>query len=146
MSAAPALVLCLSDPAAYLDRYAEPDKGWTDRSVEHWPVPYWDTDVAMAAMIILLGAVDDGLDALFFGVPVEQHGAVKAALDIPDGRRIVGIVALGHEAERVGGSRGCAAAGRRARRCTSGGSARRRGASSERLGEDEVSTPLADHP
>ena len=33
------------DPGAYLDRYAEPDKGWTDRSTDHWPVPYWDTDV-----------------------------------------------------------------------------------------------------
>ena len=44
------------DPGAYLDRYAQPDKGWTDRSTDHWPVPYWDTDVAMAAMVMLLGA------------------------------------------------------------------------------------------
>ena len=70
VSAAPALVLCLSDPDAYLDRYAEPDKGWTDRSTDHWPVPYWDTDIAMAAMVLLLGAEDAGLGALFFGVPV----------------------------------------------------------------------------
>ncbi len=104
VSAAPALVLCLSHPTAYLDRYAEPDKGWTDRSVERWPVPYWDTDVAMAAMIVLLGAVDAGLDALFFGVPVERHDAVKDALAIPPDRRIVGVLALGHEAARVGGS------------------------------------------
>ncbi len=104
LAAAPALVVCLSDPTAYLDRYAEPDKGWTDRSVERWPVAYWDTDVAMAAMIILLGAVDAGLGALFFGVPPAVHHAVKAALDIPDDRRIVGVVALGHEAQRVRGS------------------------------------------
>ncbi len=104
VAAAPALVLCLSDPAAYLDRYAEPDKGWTDRSPDHWPVPYWDTDTAMAAMLILLGAVDAGLAALFFGVPVGRHDAVRAALGIPEGRRLVGVVALGHEAERVSGS------------------------------------------
>lgn len=104
VGAAPALVLCLSDPGAYLDRYAQPDKGWTDRSTDHWPVPYWDTDVAMAAMVLLLGAQDAGLGALFFGVPVERHEAVREAHGIPDGRRIVGVVALGHEAERVSGS------------------------------------------
>jgi nitroreductase len=104
VGAAPALILCLSDPTAYLDRYAEPDKGWTDRAVEHWPVPYWDTDVAMAAMIILLGAVDAGLDALFFGVPADRVDAVRSALGIPTDRRVVGVLALGHEAARVGGS------------------------------------------
>ena len=104
VSAAPALVLCLSDPGAYLDRYAEPDKGWTDRSTDHWPVPYWDTDTAMAAMLLLLGAEEAGLGALFFGVPVERHDAVRAAHGIPAGRRIVGVVALGAEAQRVSGS------------------------------------------
>lgn len=96
MRTAPALVLCLSDPEAYLDRYAEPDKGWSDRSIERWPVPYWDTDVAMGAMLILLGAADRGLGALFFGVPADRHGAVREALGIPERLRIVGVVALGH--------------------------------------------------
>ncbi|MGG5258881.1 nitroreductase family protein [Phycicoccus avicenniae] len=104
VSAAPALLVCLSDPGAYLDRYAEPDKGWTDRSPDRWPVPYWDTDTAMAAMLVLLGAEDRGLGALFFGVPAPRHDAVRAALGIPDGRRLVGVVALGAEAERVSGS------------------------------------------
>src|ERR671935_1568386 len=63
---APLLVVCLSHKAAYLDRYAEPDKGWTDRSEAHWPAPYWDIDTGMAAMLILLTAVDAGLGALFF--------------------------------------------------------------------------------
>ena len=101
VSTAPVLLVMLADPAAYLDRYAEPDKGWTDRSLERWPVPYWDTDTAMAAMIVLLGAVDAGLGALFFGVPGARHDAVKAAYAVPPGRRIVGVVALGHEAQRV---------------------------------------------
>ncbi|HET7761350.1 MAG TPA: nitroreductase family protein [Phycicoccus sp.] len=104
VSAAPALLVCCSDPETYLDRYAEPDKGWTDRSLEHWPVPYWDTDVAMAAMIVLLGAEEAGLGALFFGVPAGRHDAVKAALGIPPPRRVVGVVALGHEARRTSGS------------------------------------------
>jgi nitroreductase len=39
MQTAPALVICLSDPQRYLDRYAEPDKGWTDRDEHRWPFP-----------------------------------------------------------------------------------------------------------
>ncbi|WP_040884078.1 nitroreductase family protein [Janibacter sp. HTCC2649] len=101
VSAAPVLLLMLADPTAYLDRYAEPDKGWTDRSLDRWPIPYWDTDTAMAAMIVLLGAVDAGLGALFFGVPASRHDAVRAAYAVPPGLRIVGVIALGHEAQRV---------------------------------------------
>lgn len=101
VSAAPVLLLMLSDRTAYLDRYAEPDKGWTDRSLDRWPVPYWDTDTAMAAMVVLLGAVDAGLGGLFFGVPGPRHEAVKAAYAVPPDRRVVGVIALGHEAQRV---------------------------------------------
>ncbi|MFC7492128.1 MULTISPECIES: nitroreductase family protein [unclassified Knoellia] len=101
VSAAPVLLVMLADPTAYLDRYAEPDKGWTDRSPDRWPIPYWDTDTAMAAMVILLGAVDAGLGALFFGVPAGRHDAVRAAYAVPPGRRVVGVIALGHEARRV---------------------------------------------
>ncbi|MBK9475780.1 MAG: nitroreductase family protein [Tetrasphaera sp.] len=104
VSAAPALILCLADPTAYLDRYAEPDKGWVDRDPARWPVPYWDTDVAMAALLILLGATDRGLGSLFFGVPADRHEAVKAALSVPEDRRIVGVIALGQERTRVDGS------------------------------------------
>ena len=41
-------VVPLSSKAAYLDRYAEPDKGWTDREERRWPVPYWHIDTGMA--------------------------------------------------------------------------------------------------
>jgi hypothetical protein len=36
-------------------------------SESHWPVPYWDIDAGMAALLMLLTAVD-GLGACFFGV------------------------------------------------------------------------------
>ncbi|MBL8932214.1 MAG: nitroreductase family protein [Kineosporiaceae bacterium] len=98
MRTAPTLVLCLSDPQRYLDRYAEPDKGWTDRSETRWPVPYWDVDTGMAALVILLAAVDDGLGGCFFGVPPERADAVREAFDIPQDRRIVGVVSLGSPA------------------------------------------------
>ena len=104
VSAAPVLVLCLSDPDTYLDRYAEPDKGWTDRDPARWPVPYWDVDTGMAAMLMLLAAVDQGLGALFFGIPPVRHEEVRRAHGIPDNRRLVGVVALGHELTRTDGS------------------------------------------
>lgn len=97
VSAAPVLLLCVADPQAYLDRYAEPDKGWTDRALDRWPIPYWDTDTAMAAMVVLLGATDRGFASLFFGVPASRHAAVRVAFDIPHDRRIVGVIALGRE-------------------------------------------------
>jgi nitroreductase len=96
MRTAPALVVCLSDPDAYLDRYAEPDKGWTDRDEARWPVPYWDVDTGMAALLILLTAVDQGLGALFFGVPPSRHDPVREAFGIPERRRFVGVVSLGY--------------------------------------------------
>lgn len=94
--AAPVLILCCSDPQTYLDRYAEPDKGWTDRDPARWPIQYWDVDTGMAAMLMLLTAVDRGLGALFFGVPAARHDAVRAAFEIPGARRLVGVVALGY--------------------------------------------------
>jgi hypothetical protein len=33
----------------YLDRYARPDKGRTDRDESRWPVPYWYIDTGFAA-------------------------------------------------------------------------------------------------
>ncbi|WP_375477861.1 nitroreductase family protein [uncultured Jatrophihabitans sp.] len=98
MRTAPALVVCLSDREAYLDRYAEPDKGWTDRDERRWPVPYWDVDTGMAAMILLLAATDAGLAGCFFGVPAERWESLRAAFGIPERLRPVGVVSLGHPA------------------------------------------------
>ena len=93
---APLLVVCLSNKAAYLDRYAEPDKGWTDRSESHWPAPYWDIDTGMAAMLMLLTAVDAGLGALFFGVPPEKIETLRQAFGIPPELHPIGTVAVGY--------------------------------------------------
>jgi nitroreductase len=98
MRTAPVLVLCFSDRAAYLDRYAEPDKGWTDRDEARWPVPYWHIDTGMAAMILLLGAVEAGLGACFFGVPPARLPALADAFAVPAGLTPVGVVSLGHPA------------------------------------------------
>ena len=99
LMSAPLLIVCLSDPGAYLDRYAEPDKGWTDRDEARWPVPYWDVDTGMAALLMLLTAVDEGLGACFFGVGGhEEVDRFRAAFDVPASRRPVGVVSVGYPA------------------------------------------------
>lgn len=93
---APLLIVCLSHKAAYLDRYAESDKGWTDRSEAHWPAPYWDIDTGMAALLILLTAVDLGLGALFFGIPPEKIQRFRSAFGVPEALSPIGTVAIGY--------------------------------------------------
>lgn len=94
--AAPLLVLPLSCQRAYLDRYAEPDKGWADRDASRWPVPYWDIDAGFAALLMLLTAVDERLGALLFGIPPVVMPAVRAAFGIPTSHTPIGAVAVGY--------------------------------------------------
>jgi nitroreductase len=96
MRRAPLLVVPLSHKAAYLDRYAEPDKGWTDRDESRWPVPYWDVDTGMAALLMLLTAVDEGLAACFFGVPPERVAAFRQAFGVPAAYAPIGCVSVGY--------------------------------------------------
>jgi nitroreductase len=96
MRRAPLLIVPLSNKSAYLDRYAEPDKGWTDRDESRWPVPYWDVDAGMAALLMLLTAVDEGLGACFFGIPPDRLGAFREAFGVPEDYRPVGCVSVGY--------------------------------------------------
>jgi len=93
---APVLVVALSCKRAYLDRYARPDKGWTDRSEARWPVPYWHVDTGMVALLMLLAAVDEGLGALFIGMMPEQIPAFRREFGVPEDHDPVGVVLLGH--------------------------------------------------
>ena len=93
---APLLVVCLSHKDAYLDRYAEADKGWTDRSEARWPAPYWDIDTGMAALLMLLTAVDAGLGALFFGLPPEKFDALRQSFGVPPAFQPIGTLAIGY--------------------------------------------------
>ena len=97
--AAPVLVVCLVRPDTWVERYAEPDKAPTGlgEGSDAWPVPYWWVDAGMAVEHLLLGAVDAGLGACFFGL-FGHEPAVLAALGVPEGWRAVGTVALGHPA------------------------------------------------
>jgi nitroreductase len=98
MRLAPALIIPMSNKSVYLNRYAEPDKGWTDRDESRWPMPYWHLDTAMASMLILLGAVDAGLGACFFGIPPDRVAAVHREFAVPDDWNPIGVISLGYPA------------------------------------------------
>lgn len=95
---APLIVVPCSNKRIYLDRYAEPDKGWTDRSESHWPVPYWDIDTGFAALLMLLTAVDEGLGALFFGILPHRVDGFRTAFGVPDEYQPIGALAIGYPA------------------------------------------------
>ncbi len=98
MQSAPVMVVPLSCKQAYLDRYAEPDKGWTDKDEDRWPVPYWDIDTGMAALLMLQTVTDEGLGACFFGIPKPQWGAFRSEFAVPEAYSPIGAVSIGHRA------------------------------------------------
>lgn len=67
VSNAPVLIVPCTNESAYHRRYQEPDKIQADGTEIAWPVPYWLMDVGSAVMLILLGAVNEGLAAGFAG-------------------------------------------------------------------------------
>lgn len=111
---APVLIVLLTRPGAYVERYGEPDKASTGLGGAEaaWPVPYWYVDGGMGALLLLLGAVDEGLGALFFGI-FRRKRAVLDALGVPGAVRPIGVVALGHPADALDRPSRSAARGRR---------------------------------
>lgn len=98
MRRAPVVIVPMSSKRAYLDRYAEADKGWSDRDESRWQVPYWDIDTGMASLLMLLTVVDEGLGACFFGIPAERIAAFRAAFGVPADYTPIGAITIGHRA------------------------------------------------
>jgi nitroreductase len=96
---APVLIIPHSNKDAYLDRYAQPDKGFTDRSDAWWPALYWDIDTGFASTLMLLTAVDAGLGACFFGFPIERIGAYRTAFGVPPQFTPIGAISIGYSDE-----------------------------------------------
>jgi nitroreductase len=95
---APLLIIGFSHKDSYLDRYAQADKGWSDRDEARWPVPYWDIDTGMACLLMLLTAVDEGLGACFFGVPADRVDSLRSTFGVPAGYTPVGVISVGYRA------------------------------------------------
>ena len=96
---APAVIVPMSCKRVYLDRYAQPDKGWTDRDEARWPVPFWHIDTGMAALLILQTVVDEGLGAIYFGIVPEAVQPFRDAFGVPEDQEPIGAIAIGYDAE-----------------------------------------------
>lgn len=93
---APLIIVPLASREAYIDRYAEPDKGWTDGDDNRWPVPFWYIDTGFSALLMLLTAVDEGLGALFFGI--FNVDGFRSAFGVPEMWTPIGAIAIGYPA------------------------------------------------
>ena len=96
LSTAPLVIVPLACKDVYLDRYAQPGKGWTDRDEARWPVPYWYIDTGFTALLILLTVVDEGLGAVFFGLPPENMADFRTQYGVPDQWMPIGAIAIGY--------------------------------------------------
>ena len=101
---APAHVLVLTREADYHDRYTKDDKLHDGAEIE-WPVPFWFVDAGAALMLVLLAAIDEGLAAGVYGVPVEEEPRWRDLLGIPDDLRIVAGATVGRPLPDPGWSR-----------------------------------------
>ena len=96
LSTAPLVIVPLACKDVYLDQYAQPGKGWTDRDESRWPVPYWYIDTGFTALLILLAVVDERLGAVFFGIPPENMADFRTQFGVPGQWTPIGAIAIGH--------------------------------------------------
>jgi nitroreductase len=102
MRTAPLVIVAMTSKKAYLQRYAEPDKGGIPPDDQQWAVPYWYVDAGMASLLILQTAVDEGLGACFFGIPRDRVRVFRGEFGIPDAQQPVGAITVGHPADEPG--------------------------------------------
>lgn len=96
MRTAPVIIVVLASEAAYGNRYSESDKmGASRRGAQ---MPWWQIDAAMASLLILQTATDEGLGACFFGVPSAGIPALRERFAIPEDLSPIGAITLGYPA------------------------------------------------
>jgi len=92
MRNAPLIIVPHSNRGVYEARYAEPDKGRPEAP------PYWDIDAGFASLLMLLGAVDAGLGACFFGIPAQRVTNYRDAFGVPTAFTPIGAITVGYPA------------------------------------------------
>jgi nitroreductase len=96
LSRAPLVIVPLACRDVYLDRYAQPGRGWTDRDEARWPIPFWYIDTGFTALLILLAVVDEGLGAVFFSLGPASITEFRARFGVPAEWTPIGAIAIGH--------------------------------------------------
>jgi nitroreductase len=62
-------------------------------------VPYWHIDTGMASLLVLLGAVDEGLGACFFGITPDRMAQFRTEFGVPEEYTPIGAMTIGYRAE-----------------------------------------------
>ena len=94
----PVIAIPLPDAHRYVERYSQADKiGFGMDDEANWPVKFWEVDAAMAAMLMLLAAVDEGLGGWFFGITYGERELLDR-FDVPAHLRPIGILGFGYRA------------------------------------------------
>jgi nitroreductase len=91
---APAHILVLTREDDYHERYRRDDKLQGGEEIE-WPVPFWHVDAGAALMLVLLAAIDEGLGAAVYGIPLDEAKTLRDLLAIPADYALVAGVTLG---------------------------------------------------
>lgn len=104
IKAAPVLIVVGVRENDYHDRYRKADKLIDGRELD-WPIPYWHFDAGATAMLILLGAIDEGYAAGMFGVFMEAVEPFKELLAIPDDVDVACCITIGKPADDSNWSR-----------------------------------------
>jgi nitroreductase len=87
------IIPCVSEKL-YHDRYHEPDKLRSDGTEIDWPIPYWYFDAGCASLLILLGAVNEGLSAYIAGA--FRPDLLRDELGIPPHFVPMGVISIGY--------------------------------------------------
>jgi FMN reductase [NAD(P)H] len=94
-AAAPVHVVVPTREDDYHERYRRQDKlALTGGREIEWPAPYWYVDAGAAAMVLMLAAIDAGLETAIFGVT--DIPALQGALGLPEDVRFVAVVTMGY--------------------------------------------------
>jgi FMN reductase [NAD(P)H] len=106
-AAAPVHFVVLTREQDYHARYQEQDKLKITGGRElDWPAPYWYVDAGAAAMMLMLAAIDEGLDTAIFGVT--DLSALTEALALPEDVLFVAVVTVGYPADADDAASGAA--------------------------------------
>lgn len=97
MHSAPAIIVPFAHKQAYLDRYAQPDKGFPPNYEKRWRIPHWYVDTAHASMLMQLTVVDAGLGAIFFSI--RDPRGLREAFGVPESFDPIGALAIGYPRE-----------------------------------------------
>ena len=90
-----AQVFVMTREGDYHERYQRDDKLHDGEEIE-WPVPFWHVDAGAAMMLVLLGAIEEGLAAAVYGIFGDDERKLRDLLHIPDEFTLVAGISIGY--------------------------------------------------